>query len=590
MKNEELLVVNAPTGFGKTAAVIYGLLKAEAEKVLYVVRTVNEIDPVVKELKNFGARFTFLFSARRTCPLFRGERGEDLSPEEFWENCRLARIRGLCNFYSNLENIEKEDVWMYVRDHYSFHAIKVAKDIAKHLRICPFFALRSLVDSSNFVVAVYPYLFRRDIFSYFLEPYKYEDLVIVVDEAHSLLDAQTIVERTITPEVLRASVNEIKSYFPEAKDAIGSIEKVLEKVSRIAPPARVKLIEKAIFKPVIDVKEQLMDITEEIRRKKFEQAIISGGKSIAVSTPLYKLLLWIEIASLETSRIFIEPGNGKEVKIKATPIDPAEVASEPLEKAKAAVLLSGTMPPGEFIEDVLNVKRKRTYFDVEMQFGPLVPRKNVYSVVALDVTTRYKERSNTMFRRIAEYVTFIAREVPGPKLVVYPSYDIMKEIVSKLPVDIPLILEGRDTSLEEAKLKVEENMEVVVNAVAGGKLVEGVEFVDYEGNNLLHTVVIVGVPYPQPDDYTKEQLNALAGRIGKSRARGYVYEVKAIIRVRQALGRALRGPNDKAVYFLLDRRYINKKLKGSLRIPINKLVTDPRDIKEIVDRVRSLLL
>jgi len=106
----ELLVVNAPTGFGKTAAVIYGLLKANAEKVLYVVRTVNEIDPVVRELKNFGVKFTFLFSARRTCPMMKGEKGEDLSPEEFCENCRLLRLRGFCNYYSNLENVDREEI------------------------------------------------------------------------------------------------------------------------------------------------------------------------------------------------------------------------------------------------------------------------------------------------------------------------------------------------------------------------------------------------------------------------------------------------------------------------------------------------
>jgi len=548
-----------------------------------VVRTINEIDPVIRELKGFGARFTFLFSARRSCPLFTGK-GAELSPEEFWENCRLVRLKGLCTFYLNLESISEEETWSYVKNHYSFHAIKIAKDIAKHLKVCPFFALRGLVEDSTFIVAVYPYLFRKDIFTYFLEPYSYEDLVIVVDEAHSLLDAQSLIERIITPATLKASINDITIYSPEAKELLEVLEGILGKVSRLKPSAKIKIIDKSIFKPLIDIEDQLVDVADEVRRKKFEQALREGGVS-AVSTPLYRLVLWVEVASLDASKVFLEPG-GDEIKIKVTPVDPSVIVAEPLEKAKAVILMSGTMPPGEFVEEVLNVKRRRTYIDVEMQFGSFVPRDNIYTIVALDVTTRYKERTGMMFRRISEYLTLIGRELPGPKLVVYPSYEIMKEIVSKLPVDIPLIVEGRSTSLEEAKLKVEENLDVMVNAVAGGKLVEGVEFTDYEGNNLLHTVAIVGVPYPQPDDYTKEQLNALALKIGKSRARYYIYEIKAFIRVRQALGRAIRSPRDKALYILLDKRFINKRLRSLLRIPINRLVSDPLELEGLIEKMK----
>ncbi len=587
VRSNKLLIINAPTGFGKTSAVIYGLLKAKAEKVLYVVRTVNEIDPVIRELKGFGAKFTFLFSARRSCPLF-SSKGTDLTPEEFWENCRLTRIKGLCTFYLNLESINEQETWNYVKDHYSFHAVKVARDIAKHLKVCPFFALRSLIGDSTFIVAVYPYLFRKDIFTYFLEPYSYEDLVVVVDEAHSLLDAQSLVERTITPSVLRLSINDIKTHSPEAKELLNTLEKTLGTVSRLRPPTRIRIVDKKIFEPLINMEDQIIDVTEDIRRKKFEQALTGGSKPTAVSTPLYRLVLWINIASMESSKIFLEPGS-EEVRIKATPVDPSVIVSDPLEKARSVILMSGTMPPGEFVEEVLNVKRERTYVDVEMQFGPFIPRDNIYTVVALNVTTKYKERSGMMFRRISEYLALMARELPGPKLAVYPSYDIMKEIVSKLPVDIPLIVEGRGTSLEEAKLKVEENLDVIVNAVAGGKLAEGVEFTDYEGSNLLHTVIIVGVPYPQPDDYTKEQLDTLASRIGKSRARYYTYEVKAFVRVRQALGRAIRSPRDKVIYLLLDKRFINKKLRGLIKLPINRLVSSISELSELIDKMRSFI-
>jgi DNA excision repair protein ERCC-2 len=98
VENNEILLLEAPTGFGKTAAVIDGLERGGAEKVLWVVRTVNQVDPVIRELRRFGLRHTYVFSARRTCPL---TMGKDVPVEDFWMNCRYLRSQGRCSFYQN---------------------------------------------------------------------------------------------------------------------------------------------------------------------------------------------------------------------------------------------------------------------------------------------------------------------------------------------------------------------------------------------------------------------------------------------------------------------------------------------------------
>jgi DNA excision repair protein ERCC-2 len=584
-----LLVVNAPTGFGKTAAVAYGLLEAGVERVLWVVRTVNEIDPVIRELKAMGARFTFLFSARRSCPLLRPGEGEGLSGEEFWANCRLARLRGACPFYANLRSVGQEEVWAYVRGHYSIHATRIAADLAKHLGVCPFFALRGLLDESRFVVATYPYLFRRDIFEGVMDPYTYEDFVVVVDEAHSLMGAHTLLEQRITLADIEAAIAEVRAHEPSATAAVEALQRLADSLGKARPGRDPIELAKEPLGEALEAAEMLADLAESIRERKMVQALAEGGSGVSVRSPLYRVALWLLEAREEWAFLFAQR-EGERIYYIATPVDPAVVAREPLERARAAILMSGTIPPGGFVEELLGVGRERRFLDVELEYGPLTPPGRVFTVVATDVTTRYTERSGRMYQRIAEYIAAAARILPGAKLVVYPSYDVMMAIVERLPVSLDVLVEGRATRLEEARSRVIENPDLVINAVAGGKLVEGVEFTDHEGRNLLHTVIVVGVPYPQPDAYTRRHLAELAKRLGSRKARYYAYDVSAAVKVRQAMGRARRSPRDGAAYILLDRRYIRKRLRELLRLRFDELVSSPRELEALAPRLREAAL
>jgi len=539
-------------------------------------------------LKALGARFTFLFSARRSCPLLRPGEGEGLSGEEFWANCRLARLRGACPFYANLRGVSADEVWGYVRGHYTIHATRIARDLAKHMGVCPFFALRGLLEDSTFLVATYPYLFRRDIFESVLDPHDYDDFVVVVDEAHSLMNAHTMLEQVITVDDVEAARAEVKAYEPgatEALEILGELARILRGIRVGGEPVEV---DKKLLAGILGEAGVISDLAESIRERKMAEALVSGGSAVSVKSPRYRVARWLLLAREEWAFIFAERGESR-VEFKATPMDPAVVAREPLEKARAAILMSGTIPPGGFVEELLGVQRERRYIDVELHYGPLSPPGSVFTVVATDVTTRYTERGGRMYQRIAEYIAAASEGLPGAKLAVYPSYDVMKAIVERIPLSVDMIVEERGTRLEDAREAVMENPHILVNAVAGGKLVEGIEFKDYEGRNLLHTVIIVGVPYPQPDAYTRRYMAELSRRLGGSRARYYVYEVSAAIKARQALGRARRDPGDRAVYILLDRRYLRRKLRDLLRLRFDELVGSPGELRSMLPRLRGVI-
>ncbi|AEM38649.1 helicase c2 [Pyrolobus fumarii 1A] len=581
----EVLLLRAPTGFGKTAAVIYGLLLAGVERVLYLVRTRNEIEPVLRELSRFGVDYVFLYSARRMCPLLRGERGEAPPPDEFWENCRLARLKGVCPYYENLVQMGdvKGPVINAVR-RVAPSPYAAVRELEK-LGLCPFFALKMLVDDVKFIVATYPYVFKRDIFESVFEPHEYSDYVIVVDEAHALMDVSSILEERLRRRDVEAFAAEVERYAPDSEWGRTVAARLRSILAKLKPPpeGRLRRINKTIVLRAVEDPGALADLAAEIRLEKFREALGGGASSAArIRVAATRVAVFASLVSLEGVEVFVTRGKSGEAELVALPVDHCVVTREPLMNAKAVILMSGTLPPERFIRDVLCVERRSVSIDTELLYGSNISGK-YYTIVTLELTSRYGERSGEMYNMYASYVKTLAEELRGAILVVYPSYEFMKEIVSRLSSNVVMVSEERDTNIDALRKEVEKLLEkhrvVVVNAVAGGKLVEGVELTR-DGRSLISAVMLAGVPYPQPDDYTKAVIEKLAEKVGPVQASYYVYTVTAYVKARQALGRAIRSDEDRAIYILGDRRYLNPRIRELLRLKYHRVVKSIEELRE----------
>ncbi len=563
-----ILAVNAPTGFGKTAAVVYGHLLAGSEKVLYLVRTVNEVEPVARELRRFREPFVVLISPRRTCPLLRGN--DRVPPEDFWENCRIARLRGACPYYEAVDSIDYNSITGLMLS--SPTTLSGLRSIASRLGACPFFASRHVIDSARFIVATYPYFFKKDLFDYIFGEagIGYQDLHVVVDEAHAVLNIHSITERSLTIDVIDRGIKEVEVRVPEYMEAaarLRDLKRLLEDLAR-SRVRGMRLIDKSIVEEALGDYNIILDAAEESRFRAASEALGTGDPSqlVRIRSPLHSIALWIESFLHEEARIFYT--SEWKPSLVATLMDPALVASTPLESVRSAVLVSGTLPPHGFISSVLGISREVIYMDIGLHVKG--HGKRAYTAVAADVSTRFVERSKLMYSRIASYINMINSRLPGPKLVVYPSYEVMAGIIDKLPAGTRMVTEDRHTSIDDVVDSIDPGDRMLINAVAGGKLVEGVEFT-VDGRSIVQVVVVVGVPFPQPDDYTRELVEVLSSRLGGSGAREYLYRYLTIVKVRQALGRAVRGPGDRAVFFLLDYRYLRKDLKRLLGLGYDRV-------------------
>ncbi|MCE4615103.1 MAG: ATP-dependent DNA helicase [Desulfurococcales archaeon] len=573
VKNSEILLLEAPTGFGKTAAVIEGLERGGAEKVLWVVRTVNQIEPVLRELRRFGLSYTYVFSARRSCPLVEGS---DIPVEDFWVNCRHLRSQARCSFYLNTMEGSVEYLQSLLNDYKGYTATETASLLAKMDGLCPFFSLLRLAGHSKYVVATYPYLFKWDLFTHVLDIGDYSDLALVVDEAHSILGIHSIYEYKITVDIAEKSLDEARKYTDDESlvERLEVFSRLLQQKTTSITPGIYPLDKTQIIE-VLGDPEQLAYTAEVVREVMLEEKYRTAGLQgvMKIVSGITKLATWLATLSMESSKLYIEWDGEEPPEFVATPMDPAEIASPIIQGAQSAVLMSGTLPPGNMVGDFLGIDRTTMIVDVDAMYGPVMPLENKYTILGIDVSTRYSERGPFTYKIYAGYISSITTSLPGAKLVVYPSYDVLYSVIERIDRGEGSVVESKKTSIAEVVRRLEDREDLVIHSVAGGKLVEGVEYVDENGRSILKTVVVIGVPYPQPTPYTQDYIEALAKRIGARKAREYTYHINASIKVRQALGRAIRSREDRAVYFLLDHRYNNRKLRNLLKMRIDEMVT-----------------
>jgi len=114
----------------------------------------------------------------------------------------------------------------------------------------------------------------------------------------------------------------------------------------------------------------------------------------------------------------------------------------------------------------------------------------------------------------------------------------------------------------------------VILAYEGGRLTEGIELTK-DGKSRIKAVFIVGFPYPEyKDKYLNSVIDYLAEKKGlndkaKEAFRWFVLKEKAIIKVRQTMGRATRGPQDEADIWLIDKRFTYRDIAEKLGIEVS---------------------
>ncbi|ERH05180.1 MAG: /DEAD/DEAH box helicase [Halonotius sp. J07HN4] len=261
---------------------------------------------------------------------------------------------------------------------------------------------------------------------------------------------------------------------------------------------------------------------------------------------------------------------------------PAEQVSEMLDEFGGGVLMSATLEPLDVFEAVsglFSLAAGDTNANAGTDEEPATPARRVdrrsydlqfpaanresWIVDVERFTARNRGDPAGPDNSTRDRYAYVAREIArshGNVMLCYPNYAEAKWAAERLrdDVDKPVYLDESSSHETTDALRqgfLADDHAVLVTSTRG-TLTEGV---DYAGD-ALHTCAVFGIPLVNIGSPRVQAVrHAYGDRFGEDNAFEYALTVPAVRQVRQALGRVLRGPDERGVRVLVGERYLPGK-------------------------------
>ena len=603
-------LVHAPTGIGKSVSVLVGWLAAWEEghgnRLLVVTRTKSQLEIYARELRRIkehsGGGFTASTIKGRQSMCLQEWSG-NLSYRDFLSVCKRLREEKRCEYY-NLTFDEGRRVSRLA----SLALREVARGgvvsadelrrICLRVGVCPYEVMRLHSRYADILCGSYNYALMSHVRGALLRS-SISRIELVIDEAHSLPQyASGILSDEITTNSLRRASRELREYEVDDYGLVGAVRRCLEEWAtnvydsygwdREAVVRREDLIERLMDDVDASDEAELLGLIRELVE---EGNAIRWRRSLEGRRPISYLARCAEfleawVAHLEPYYVrYVMAVEGAKERVLGVLglrcIDPSVAAAEAINGARATIIMSGTLWSMDYYIDILGVDRSRVR---RLSIPPVYPPENRLIMVDVGVTTRYEERNPQQMEEIARRLSAILNAVPGRAAVYFPSYEVMKDVLERLRLDAPLLVERHGMRHEEALEFLSSNPNGVILGVARGKLSEGVDLVE-DGRGMLKAVVIVGLPYPRRSELQDATIHYYREKFG-ARARRYAYELPCLTALAQSAGRLIRTPKDRGIVIIMDRRAAGP-FKRKLPPHWRRQMKSYKDIHELVNQIRE---
>jgi len=556
----EHLLLEAPTGVGKTVASLYPALRhaLRHDKRVYVLTAKTLQQEMAVEVLDLLNQDDAFRSLRLRAKAKMCANDQVLCHEEY---CDFAK-----DYYLKLQESRiLDELW----SRYPTLLPDSIFGLAKRQRVCPFEVSLELASRAQVGVCDYNYAFDPYIaLSDFSAEADLGNTIVVIDEIHNLVGrGRGYYSPQLEAEEIKKAGAEVAWGGAPVHHEIGRLcselaglieETVEDAIPREAGPtwaieARLPEDELWRLRPKFD--QLFVDYLEYRRETK---TLTADDRFVTLYFDFLKFLnammLYDDAFSHFLERVAGEP------RLRILCKDPSRFLGAMINRCHSVIGLSATLSPSDFYRDLLGFDPART---AVYQAPNPFPAENRRVVIDAAVATTYRERPSN-YPVIAERLSAFADAVPGNCLALFPSYRFLAEVAGRMRPGRKRILvqqsEDGDREREEIlhTLRTAVLGDVFLLAVAGGVFAEGV---DYPGE-MLKAVAVVGPCLPAVT-LDQELLKAYYDE-RFSRGFEYAFVVPGMTRVVQAAGRLIRSQHDTGVIALFDKRFLRRPYRDHL--------------------------
>ncbi|MDX1582571.1 MAG: ATP-dependent DNA helicase [Thermoanaerobaculia bacterium] len=551
VRQAELLLVSAPTGIGKTAAAIYPALREALRtgKRLYVLTSKTLQQDLAVEtlgrLNDGSFRTLRIRNKQAMCAHTQVICHEDFCPYAARYGEKMDKTGLLDHLVAELSYFDPDEIY----------------ESARHHEVCPFEVSLELVEKSDAIVCDYNYVFDPWVgLTALRDPGELRDTILVIDEAHNLLDRargyfspsfdERLLDEVDRHLAMRPGIGLTgwESLITELRAHLDSLASVFEDEASTGG----RFERQALCEPDKDLFRRQRAAWERLLLRYIDWKIET--RVVEEEDPLVDFYFtFVRFATLleeegdHFARLVEKTEDGIGLKIFC--LDPSFHLASIFEEAHAVVAMSATLEPFEFYRQMLGTPRDRT---AELSLPSPFPPENRKIMVESSVETTWKKRSRH-YDRIGELVGEIAEQVEGNVLSLFPSYEFLRQVRDRIPHGSKTVLVQQSdmTSWERQQIlqSLRDERNGLVLAVSGGMYAEGI---DYPGE-MLTGVIVVGPALPTVS-FERELLRQYFDEYYEAGFE-YAYLIPGMTRVIQSAGRLIRSETDRGVIALLCRRF-----------------------------------
>lgn len=555
IKTHTRLLVEAPTGTGKTMASLYPSLKSlgqgDCDKIFYftgktttALAALNAIDIMRDQIPSL--RSIHITSKERSCVSFGiGKRRKCTA-----KHCAVTR-----GYFDKINSALLE-----LLNSYRTYTKDIIDTVAKKYSVCPYELSLELSEWCELIVCDYNYLFDPNAyFRRYFEGTPNASYVFLVDEAHNLPDrAREMYSATL----LRSDFVRLSQKYSTNKTMMQPCEDILHKFDELFELAMTeKVVENDITRGFYINSQLPNDISNEFfefsnAAKKLFSRDIDDDELHDAYMNVKKFLTVCELFDKRYT-MYIET-EGEELKLRLLCLDPSSLLDSAMKKGISTILFSATLTPLEYFSDVLGCQRGSS-----LSLASPFDKKNLCLVGVANVSTRYEDRQKSA-STVANIIRAAIAGRGGNYIVYFPSYSYLSEVMEEFTKRYPKInVTCQKRSMSEhakaeflASFDAKKEGTLVGFCVMGGSFSEGI---DLRGERLIGAV-IVGVGLPT----ISSELNIIKEHFDNTRETGYAYAYTypGMNKVLQAAGRVIRSEDEKGIVFLVDDRFASPEYRA----------------------------